>query len=251
MRMREPTHPGFASSRFRCGFRVSHPLAAFIRPRPSSRLRPVALMGFSPSKLLPPTEPWRLSAPAALLPLLARLTKPEDHACLTRARLQGLAPRRSPSRPAGISRANARCSHGVHPLQGSSGFASRPASRPLPSQASPATPKSCRRPPRVSIRDPVGFDRAPIRKSIRFTKPVPLAVFTPRHRIRSLRVLVRSGLSPTGPAASLPLRRPSLERPRSLPQGSRRVFRCQAPGRHPTLDASICRTRRACQIIAA
>lgn len=54
MRMREPTHPGFASSRFGCGCRVSHPLAAFRLPRPSDRLRPVTLMGFSPSKLLPP-----------------------------------------------------------------------------------------------------------------------------------------------------------------------------------------------------
>lgn len=54
MQMREPTHPGFASSRFRCGCRVSHPLAAFRLPRPSDRLRPVTLMGFPPSKLLPP-----------------------------------------------------------------------------------------------------------------------------------------------------------------------------------------------------
>jgi len=54
MQMREPTHPGVASSRFGCGYRVSHPLAALRLPRPSDRLRPVTLMGFSPSKLLPP-----------------------------------------------------------------------------------------------------------------------------------------------------------------------------------------------------
>jgi hypothetical protein len=72
MQMREPTHPGFASSRFGCGCRVSHPLAAFRLPRPSGRLGPVTLMGFSPSKRFPPTEPERLSAPVALLSLLAR-----------------------------------------------------------------------------------------------------------------------------------------------------------------------------------
>lgn len=54
MQMREPTHPGFASSRFGCGCRVSHPLAAFRLPRPSGRLGPVTLMGFPPSKRFPP-----------------------------------------------------------------------------------------------------------------------------------------------------------------------------------------------------
>lgn len=53
MQMREPTCPGVASSRFGCGCRVSHPLAALRLPRPSDRLRPVTLMGFFPFEASP------------------------------------------------------------------------------------------------------------------------------------------------------------------------------------------------------
>ncbi len=74
IQMREPTCPGFASSRFRCGYRVSHPLAALHLPRPSDRLGPVTLMGLSPSKPYPPAERLRLSARVALLPLASQMS---------------------------------------------------------------------------------------------------------------------------------------------------------------------------------
>lgn len=73
MQMREPTCPGVASSRFGCGCRVSHPLAALRLPRPSDRLRPVTLMGFSPSKLLPPDG--AVTPLGALCPLAVACTR--------------------------------------------------------------------------------------------------------------------------------------------------------------------------------
>lgn len=102
MQMREPTYPGFASSRFGCGCRVSHPLAALRLPRPSDRLRPVTLMGFSPSKLLPPDG--AVAPLGALCPLVVTCTRrtwPKPRCGRWQTRLQGLALRRSPSRSHG------------------------------------------------------------------------------------------------------------------------------------------------------
>jgi hypothetical protein len=103
IRIREPTDPGFASSRFWCGYRVSHPLAAFLLPRPSDRLGSVTLMGLPPPKLSPPTEPRRLSAPVALLPLAVRTVGVAPGATSRSGppRLQGFAPRGSPWRKSG------------------------------------------------------------------------------------------------------------------------------------------------------
>jgi hypothetical protein len=53
MQMREPTHPGFASSRFGCGCRVSHPLAAFRLPRPSDRFKAGDAHGVFPFEASP------------------------------------------------------------------------------------------------------------------------------------------------------------------------------------------------------
>lgn len=236
---------------------------------------PVRLQGFSPScRLHPPApiQPVKAGGAHGVLPFEASpsdgAVAPLDARCPPavspssalprpvrategrgRSRLQGVAPRRSPSRPAGVSRSNARCSPGVPPLQGSSGSALPSASRRLPSQASPSAPKSVRRPLRVSIRDPVGFHCAPIRRLLHVKKPRPSCGSHTSSRFRALRARLHSWLTPTGPAASLPLRRPSSERPRTLPQGSRSEFRCQAPGRHPTLKDTIPAARTACQII--
>jgi hypothetical protein len=102
LRKREPTYPGFASSRFGCGFRVSHPRAAFRLPRPSDPLGPVTLLGFPLRGFSLSTEPQRLSTSIALLPLPARLARPEGRVSRVRTRLQGFAPRESPSRSSGV-----------------------------------------------------------------------------------------------------------------------------------------------------
>lgn len=100
-RRREPTHPGFASSRFGSGFRVSHPRAALRLPQPSDPLGSVTLLGFPLRGFSLSTEPQRLSASVALLPLSARLADPKVVESV-RTRLQGLAPRESPSRSNGV-----------------------------------------------------------------------------------------------------------------------------------------------------
>lgn len=114
MQMREPTHPGFASSRFGCGCRVSHPLAALRLPRPSDRLRPVTLMGFSPSKLLPPdgaVAPLDTLCPLAVVG--TRCTQPKLRATVGRRGFRALLPAGVRHDRTGISRAAARCSPGV------------------------------------------------------------------------------------------------------------------------------------------
>ena len=114
MQMREPTYPGFASSRLRCGFRVSHPLAALRLPRPSDRLRPVTLMGFSPSKLLPPdgaVAPLGTRCPLAVV--CTRRTEPKLRTAVGRPGFRALLPAGVRHDRTGISRAAARCSPGV------------------------------------------------------------------------------------------------------------------------------------------
>ena len=117
MQMREPTYPGFASSRLRCGFRVSHPLAALRLPRPSDRLRPVTLMGFSPSKLLPPggaVAPLGARCPLAVVG--TRRTQPKLRAAVGRPGFRALLPAGVRHDRTGVSRPTARCSPGVPSL---------------------------------------------------------------------------------------------------------------------------------------
>ena len=114
VQMREPTNPGFASSRFGCGCRVSHPLAALRLPRPSDRLRPVTLMGFSPSKLLPPdgaVAPLGTRCPPAVVG--TRRTQPKLRTTVGRPDFRALLPAGVRHDRTGISRAAARCSPGV------------------------------------------------------------------------------------------------------------------------------------------
>jgi hypothetical protein len=117
MQMREPTHPGVASSRFGCGCKVSHPLAALRLPRPSDRLRPVTLMGFPPSKLLPPdgaVAPLGARCPLAVVG--TRRTQPKLRATVGRPGFRALLPAGVRHDRTGISRAAARCSPGVPSL---------------------------------------------------------------------------------------------------------------------------------------
>jgi hypothetical protein len=154
VQMREPTYPGFASSRFGCGCRVSHPLAALRLPRPSDRLRPVTLMGFSPSKLLPPdgaVAPLGTRCPPAVVG--TRRTQPKLRTTVGRPDFRALLPAGVRHDRTGISRAAARCSPGVSVALGHSSTALPPASRRLPSQASSRFGfRRGDRPPRVSIR---------------------------------------------------------------------------------------------------
>lgn len=117
MQMREPTHPGFASSRFGCGCRVSHPLAAFRLPRPSDLFRPVTLMGFSPSKPLPPGG--AVAPLGARCPLAVVRTRRRSRSYvrpLGKPGFRALLPAGVRHDRTGVSRSTARCSPGVPSL---------------------------------------------------------------------------------------------------------------------------------------
>lgn len=103
IRTREPTNPGFASSRFWCGSRVLHPPAAFLLPRPPDRLGSVTLMGFPLRSFPLPRSLGRLSASVALLPLAVRTVGVAPGATSRSGppRLQGFAPRGNPWRKSG------------------------------------------------------------------------------------------------------------------------------------------------------
>lgn len=248
MRRREPTHPGFASSRFRYGRRVSHPLAVLRLPLPPGPFRPVTLLGFPPSKLLPLTEPWRLSTPSALLSLPARAAVgPEaGRAAWNGPAFRALLPARVRHGRTGFSRKAARCSLEVRrsrafrtrvatgfpaaPLAGFRGRRSRdgpPASQGLDPQVRcwhPARPKPDR-------------DRS------------PSAIFTPRSRIHELRAASPRAFA-DGPRSH---RCPGV-RPRSVRPLSRRVRGGDVGVRHrvvirpstpvyPTLERPVKRLR--------
>lgn len=240
MRKREPTRPGFASSRFRCGFRVSHPLAAFRLPRPSDLFRTVTLLGFSPSKLFPPAEPRRLSAPLALLPLPATGFRDSKATSGRKAdATSGLcSPRRSVTAERGLADRPLDAPLGFRAL----GHSFRRVARgfppaPLSGFSAPPLTRRHRRPPRVSIRIVVlapplrPHDRLGAATLLRFSHLVfASAGFEPN----------RPGLTPTVPVALLP-RTSVYGASSTLPEGQRRKCRCQAPGRHPTLDAQYIR----------
>jgi hypothetical protein len=177
MRRREPTHPGFASSRFGCGSRVSHPPAALRLPRPSGSFEPVTLMGFSPSKLSPPAEPWRLSTPDALLPLplWKHVRDPKTTGCSGSGSATGrCSPRKSVADRTGVSRQAARCSPGVRRSRAFRSCVAPGFPRaPLSSLAGHRSCGNCR-PLRVSIRSVVA---APFRQPYS-----PSALLAPRFR---------------------------------------------------------------------
>jgi hypothetical protein len=127
LRKREPTRPGFASSRFRCGSRVFHPPAALRLPQPSGPLGPVTLLGFPLRGFSLPAEPRRLSAPAAFLPLSAQLVWSENHTCLgADPTPRHLSPRESVVIERGLAASTTRC---LPEVQRSRAFRTRVASR--------------------------------------------------------------------------------------------------------------------------
>lgn len=120
--------------------------------------------GVPPSRLFPSAEPLRLSAPVALLPLstFGSAAASRGHGRpRQRTRLQGFAPRGSPSRLGrGLVARTAGAPLGFTAL-GRSGFAWRPASRALPSRASRAAART------ADPRAPQGIDpRAGGRNSV-------------------------------------------------------------------------------------
>jgi hypothetical protein len=95
-----------------------------------------------------------------------------------------------------------------------------PASRALPSQASPTAPKSDRRPLRVSIREPVGFVPRPNPKIDSLCETTALLRFS--HLVSAsacFELASVPGFRRRGRATSLPLDGPSKERPPSSPGG--------------------------------
>ena len=195
--MREPTHPGFASSRFGCGCRVSHPLAALRLPRPSGPFRPVTLMGF-PLRSLPlprSRDASRRPMPSCRYPS-GNGCNPKITVAPDRARLQGLAPRGNPWRAGrGLADRPLVAPLGFRAL-GLSCAAWHTASRALPSQAWPSyrSRGAEDRPLRVSIRSVVAI---PSQESCN-----PSALLAPR--FRSARCEPRHPwLAPTDPVTSL------------------------------------------------
>ena len=242
---REPTHPGFASSRFRCGCRVSHPLAAFRLPHPPDLFRPVTLLGFSPSKLLPPTEPWRLSAPVALLPLPAlgdvteatcgRLANPASGPC-------------SPPESVTIERGLV-----VRPLAAPLGF---PRSRAFPACVAagfPAAPLSGLRAlgSRQGRSASQGFDplaRCCAPRSEDRWEPQPFCDSRTSFPFRVLRAAASRARAERIPdIAAREVR--SKGRPSSSPGGLAEGMSVPDAGRHPTLDVIIPDRLGGCQTI--
>lgn len=245
MQMREPTHPGFASSRFRCGCRVSHPRAAFRLPNPPDLFRPVTLLGFSPSKLLPPAEPRRLSTPVALLPLPAlgdvteatcgRLANPASGPC-------------SPPESVTIERGLV-----VRPLAAPLGF---PRSRAFPACVAagfPAAPLSGLRAPgsRQGRSASQGFDplaRCCAPRSEDRWEPQPFCDSRTSFPFRVLRAAASRARAERVPDIAARKVR-SKGRPLSSPGGLAEGMSVPDAGRHPTLDVIIRDQVSGCQTI--
>ncbi|CAN5294721.1 hypothetical protein BH18GEM1_BH18GEM1_10550 [soil metagenome] len=229
MRRREPTHPGFASSRFGCGSRVSHPPAALRLPRPSGSFEPVTLMGFSPSKLSPPAEPWRLSTPDALLPLPVwkHVRDPKTTGCSgSGSASRRCSPRKSVADRTGVSRQAARCSPGVRRSRAFRSCVAPGFPRaPLSGLAGHRSCGNCR-PLRVSIRSVVA---APFRQPYS-----PSALLAPRFRSACLEPApFRACASGSGDITA------PVTRPRNVRDFSQRArgenFGARYSGRYPTL----------------
>jgi len=242
IRMREPTNPGFASSRCWCGYRVSRPPAAFLLPRPSDRLGPVTLMGF-PLRSFPlprSRDASRRPLPSCRWPSRRAAWHQVPHPSPDRPDFRALLPAEVRGEKAGVSRPFARCSPGVFRALGrdrrcvADGFPSAP-----PTDFTKSAMWRLCRSPGVSIRNGAWRPEGCHNPSALSAPRLPSARFGSR----------RSELTPTNPVTSL-FRDPSEERPRALPEGTRSEWRCQVPGRRPTFEGSIRGPRSMCQTIA-
>jgi len=247
MQMREPTHPGFASSRFGCGCRVSHPLAALRLPRPSDRLRPVTLMGFPLRSFSLQAELRRLSAPVALLPLSALGDVTEATCGRTANPASGPC---SPPESVTIARGLA-----VQPLDAPLGFPRSRAFRACVATGFPMAPLSGfrrvrlapRRPGLPGFRSALAVQRSSIRRLIGAATLLQFShlVSVPRASSRSV-----PGSRRTVPVPSLTPEIRSKGRPLSSPRGLAEGISVPDTGRHPTLDASIRGLSHRCQSLA-
>ena len=245
MRRREPTHPGVASSRFWCGCRVSHPLAAFRLPRPSDLFRPVTLMGFPLRSFSLRTEPWRLSTLAALLPLSAL----GDVAEATCGRLANAASGPcSPPESVTIERGLA-----IRPLAAPLGFPRSRAFLACVAAGFPAAPLSGFRGVRLAPWPPglPGYRsaRAVLRSSIRRSVGAATLLRFP-HLVSLPRASSRAvpGSRRAGPRHRC-LEGPLQGTPAGSPGGLADGMSVPDTGRHPTLDGIIADRVERCQTI--
>ena len=229
IRWRGPTTPGFASSRFRCGFRVRALLPPYVPRDLSGRFRPATLLGFSPSKPFPPhgaVAPLGARCPPAVPRQPCAVRKPRE---AERTRLQGLAPRRSPS-TAGRGLA-------ARPLAAPLGFfRSKAFRRRVASRfrAAPLTgfpgPPLARRPAGLPGSRSACRCCAPVNPIRRSSVPGAATLLRFSHLVSASALFERrrSGLTPMDPTASLRFAIHPRDRPSALPEGARREFRCQA-----------------------
>lgn len=234
---RGPTHPGFASSRFRCDSRVFHPPVALRPPRPSGPFRPVTLLGFPLRSLSLPRsrDASRRPLPSCRCSLRFR-PRPEGHGRPHRdLGFTALLPAEVRHGRTGFSRPSARCSLEV---RRSRAFRTRVApcfqGTPLTGLAidrlrdrvaglsGSRSASQCSAPP---TRDP---------KVARREHRSPSAVLTPRLLIRELRVARLLAHADGAGNLAVP-RAPVFGARASSPGGPAEGVSVSSPGRHPTL----------------
>lgn len=238
IRIRGPTAPGFASSRFRCGHRVSHPLAALRPPNPSGPFRPVTLLGFPLRSLSLPRsrDASRRPLPSCRYSLRIR-PRPGGHGRPHRELgFTALLPAKVRHDRTGFSRSAARYSLEVHR---SRAFRVRVAPRfrgaPLAGLASEPLARPSNRPLRVSIREPViGLES----RDPEIARSSAAALLRFSHLVSSSASFgIALLLARADGAGNLAVPRASVFGARANPssKGLAEEVSVSSPGRHPTL----------------